>query len=153
MVLTTAIADDAAAPAPAMSQWVVFRCGGDRFGVPLERVREIVGPRPITRLPGPGAQVCGLAGVRGRVVTVVDFGVLLRGRSAADGADYRLLLIDVKGRRIGAVVDEVMRIAPALVAPVGPHERAIPAVTGAGHIEDGTFAALDPELLLARLLP
>jgi chemotaxis signal transduction protein len=58
----------------------------------LDCVVEIIPPRPFTRLPGAGADVCGLVGVGGRVVTVFDLGVVLGLGRAADHADHRLLL-------------------------------------------------------------
>jgi purine-binding chemotaxis protein CheW len=151
MVLNTAVADDATA-APALPQWLVFRCGDGLFGVPLDRVREIVPPRPMTRLPGAVAGVCGLAGVRGRVVTVVDLGVLLGCPPAAYRPDHRLLLLDLDGRRCGAAVDEVVTIAAAQVDASGGGAAALPGRVGMGRTDDTAFVALDPVTLLARLL-
>jgi chemotaxis signal transduction protein len=151
MVLKT-VADDAAAPPLASTQWVVFRCAGARFGLPLDRVREILAPRPFTRLPGAGPEVCGLAGIRGRVVTVLDLGVVLRNTPAAAVADHRLLLLDINGRQVGAAVDEVVMIVPALVVPAGEGGTELPAAVGTGRMEDGAFVALDPVRLIEQLL-
>ena len=78
-------------PAP---QWVVFACDGHRFGVPLALSREILPPRVFTRLPGCGPEVCGLLGLRGKVITVFDFGAVLGLRGATTFPDHRLLLLD-----------------------------------------------------------
>lgn len=154
MVLTTAA--EAGADAPAATQWVVFRCAGRRFGVPLARVTEIIVPQPFTRLPGADAAVCGLVGVRGRVVTVLDFGVLLGVRSSGAQPDHRLLLLDLEGRRIGAAVDDVVEIVPARVAPGDgtAADAGIPAdaVLGTGRSDDGVFTAIAPHRLTAGLL-
>jgi purine-binding chemotaxis protein CheW len=151
MVLKT-IADDAAAAALASTQWVIFRCAGEDFGLPLDPVREILTPRPFTRLPGAGPEVCGLAGVRGRVVTVVDLGVILRAASSAGIQDHRLLLLDVDDRVIGVAVDEVVMIAPALVVPLAERGTVAPAEVGTGRTDEGAFVALDPIRLLGQLL-
>lgn len=154
MVLTTAA--EAGIDVPAATQWVVFRCADRRFGVPLARVTEIIAPQPFTRLPGTGREVCGLVGVRGRVVTVLDFGQLLGGRSATAASDHRLLLLDIAGRRLGAAVDEVMEIALASISPRDDTggDDGIPDGTkpGIGRSDDGEFIAVDPEALTARLL-
>lgn len=154
MVLTTAA--EAGIDVPAATQWVVFRCAGRRFGVPLARVTEIIAPQPFTRLPGTGREVCGLVGVRGRVVTVLDFGEMLGGRPATAAPDHRLLLLDIAGRRLGAAVDEVMEIALASVGPRAEtgDDDGIPDGTGLGmgRSDDGEFIAVDPEALTARLL-
>jgi purine-binding chemotaxis protein CheW len=156
MVSRTAVADDAATHAPAAAQWVVFLCNGDRFGILLDRVREIVAPRQFTRVPGAGRNVCGLVGIRGRVVTVVDLGSLLGGRPAAATPDHRLLLLDIEGRRIGAAVEAVVTIAAAGVEALAPASApgSVPpeALLGSGRVEDGEFMALDPAPLLRHLL-
>ena len=117
--------------------------------MPLERVGEIIASRPFTRLPGAGPEVCGLVGVRGRVVTVFDMGAVLGLRSAATLPDHRLLLMDLGTRRIGAAVDDVLDIAPAHVEPDGSE----PGMVGRGRIQEAEFTALDPQVLLGRLLP
>ncbi|HSJ24408.1 MAG TPA: chemotaxis protein CheW [Longimicrobiales bacterium] len=152
MVFRTAIADDAAATAPAVSQWVIFRCSGEQYGVPLSVVSEIVPPRPFTRLPGADSAVCGLVGIRGQVVTVVDLGTLLHGHAAASVPDFRLLLLESGGRTIGAAVDDVVMVAPARAVPGGDSDNRTPGVTGIGRTDDGTFVTLDPAHLLERLL-
>ena len=140
---------EAGTHAPAGLPWVVFSCAGRRFGVPLECVREIIAARPFTRLPGAGPEVCGLAGVRGRVVTVFDMGAVLGLRSAATLPDHRLLLMDLDARRIGGVVEDVVDIAPAEIEI----REGLVGVVGRGQMHDADFTALDPQVLLGRLLP
>jgi chemotaxis signal transduction protein len=115
----------------------------------LDCVVEIIPPRPFTRLPGAGADVCGLVGVGGRVVTVFDLGVVLGLGRAADDADHRLLLLELGRRRLGAAVEDIVTIAPARI---DAHD-VDGAVVGTGHMPDLEFTALDPRtLLLGRLL-
>jgi chemotaxis signal transduction protein len=137
---------------PAALTWVVFCCDGQRYGVPLEHVCEIIAPRAFTRLPGAGPEVCGLAGVRGRVVTVFDLGAVLGLRSATTLPDHRLLLMDLGPRRIGAVVEDVLDIAPAQIEPA-EGVAGVAGVLGRGQVQDADFTALDPQVLLGRLLP
>jgi purine-binding chemotaxis protein CheW len=150
MVSNTAVVAEAGTDATAAAQWVVFRCGDQRYGFPLESVSEIITPRSFTRLPGTGAAVCGLVGVRGRVVTVFDLGVVLGRESAAAFPDHRLLMLALGNRRIGAAVTDVVSIAPARIA--GPRPDAEAWIMGTGRVEDGDFAALSPDLLLQHLL-
>jgi purine-binding chemotaxis protein CheW len=150
MVSNTAVVAEAGTDAPAEAQWVVFRCGGRRFGFPLESVSEIIPARAFTRLPGTGVEVCGLVGVRGRVVTVFDLGIVLGFESAAASPDHRLLLLALGNRRIGAAVAEVVSVAPApIVAPAAGSSEWL---LGSGRAEDGEFAALAPDRLLQHLL-
>ena len=146
-----AVVAEAGTHAPAVAQWVVFRCSGRRFGFPLETVSEIITPRLFTRLPGTGSDVCGLVGVRGRVVTVFDLGVVLGLQSSVTTIDHRLLLLTLGSRRIGAAVDEVVSIAPARVR-AGRADADRIWIVGTGAAEDGEFIALAPQLLLQHLL-
>jgi chemotaxis signal transduction protein len=165
----TVVAAEVETHAPAVKRWVVFICGGQRFGFPLDSATEIVAPRPLTRLPGAGPAVCGLTGVRGRVLTVFDLGVVLGLPATELGPDHRLLVLDLGGRRVGAAVSEVLTIVSSAVQqdPVGRtgavHDGTVAdaattassfgqAVAGTGKCESGDFIALLPDLLLNPLL-
>lgn len=117
----------------AGAQWVAFRCAGHRCAVPLEQVRAILTPTPYTRIPGAGREVCGLAGVRGRIITVLDLGVLLGGTAAAEKPDHRLLLIERGGRVIGIAVEDVLAVSHA-EAETERAEADVPGVDGADRI-------------------
>jgi purine-binding chemotaxis protein CheW len=108
---------------------VIFGCSGQRFAIPLTQVREILLPQPITRLPGCGPEVCGLAGLRGGILTVFDFGAALGLRAAVSKPDHRLLLVEHGGRLVAGVVEEVFSVT---------HE--------------GEASMLDLHILLGRLL-
>jgi chemotaxis signal transduction protein len=162
------VAAEAGTQAPADPQWVVFVCDDQHYGFPLGLVREILTPRPFTRLPGTGPHVCGLIGVRGRVVTVVDLGLVLGGRAAVSLPDHRLLLLDLGTRRVGAAVEDVVTITSARIEPLqqdttgtapdgraaaggGPVPHVGDAVLGAGLIDTGRFLAVDPVALTQPL--
>jgi purine-binding chemotaxis protein CheW len=132
---------------------VVFLCGGQRFGFPLEAVREIIAPRQFTRLPGVAAPVCGLVGVRGRAVTVLDLGVMLGTGPAAALADHRLLLLAAPARQVGVIVDEVTAVLAAQLTPtaVGGYE-GMDAILGTASNDGERFIAVDPVRLSEDLL-
>ena len=147
------------APATATSQWVVFSCGEFWFGLPLDCTREILSPRAITRLPGCGAEVCGLVGIRGRVVTVFDFGVVIGGEPSVEKPDHRLLVLIVRGRRVAAAVDEIIAVSREVagVLPLDsnalrPYDIDRDDLLGIGALDDRPFLALDPDRILGRLL-
>jgi chemotaxis signal transduction protein len=153
MELVSAVDD--AAPDPAIqTRWVVFVCAKERFGFPLSEVREIVPPRPFTRLPGAPRAVCGLVGLRGRAVTVIDAGLVLGLDAASESEDHRLLLLEVEGRAVALAVEAVSAIATARVeaSRAGPGGRLAAAVLGTGQVEDAAFVALAPAALLGQLL-
>jgi chemotaxis signal transduction protein len=141
---------------PPAPQWVVFRCADRRLALPLDRVREILTPRPFSRLPGTGPEVCGLVGVRTRIVTAFDLGVILGLSPARDASDHRLLLVEHGERTPALVVEEVLAVAPAELTAVGSYttpaalDRQL--ILASGEFEGIPFMALDSDRLLDRLL-
>lgn len=163
--LRTFMASTHAAAMPAeflrtrIPEWVVFTCSGQRFAFSLNRVREILRPRAATQLPGCGPEVIGLAGLRGRILTVFDLGVVLGAAAVRRDSDYRLLLIEHDERLFAGAVDEVVAVARTNVEPIAgtvgaPLEKVHEAglVIGAGEWGADPFVALDSDRLLEGLL-
>lgn len=149
----SAVDAEAVLEAVATPQWLIVACDGRGFAIALERVSAIVPPRPYTRIPGCGPQVCGLAGVRGRVVTVFDLGAALGGTPSLAAADHRLLLVDHGDRRIGLVVNEVRLAAGMQLTPVARDAGIdVTEVLGMGTIDGVSVLALDTDRLFERLL-
>jgi purine-binding chemotaxis protein CheW len=144
---------EAVARADSAAPWAFFACSGRGYAVRLEQITEIVPPQALTRLPGCGPVVCGLIGLRGRVITVFDLGVITGGEPAAGKAEHRLLLVRRGERVVGLAVDELVTIA-SLGDAVRPTTVDI---DGDGHREalsvgGRTFIILDPDPLLGPLL-
>ncbi len=160
MTTKTASLARKAIAAQAAPEWVVFACDGHSFGVPLARVREVLDPRPFTRLPGCSAAVAGLIGVRGRVVTAFDFGAVLSLRPSAGVENHRVILVEHGERVFALVVDGIVAVARAAAAELPLDAEALRALDvhrddliGIGAFADQPFLAIDPERVLARLLP
>lgn len=148
--------DDGSASTP---QWVVFTCDGHDFALPIGRVREILPPRPFTRLPGADAAVCGLIGLRGRVITVLDFGVAVGLAPAAREPGHRIVLLDGAARTVGLVVERVVGVAGGDMAEIERQAEALRALdagmdelVGIGERDGRPFTIVDAERVLDRLL-
>lgn len=102
---------------PAPTPQLCFRLGGELCGLPLSDVREVALLGPLSRVPLAAAAVLGVMNLRGRIVLVVDLGLLL-GRPAAGrgGVAERLVVLDEGRRDLGLLVSEVVEIAH-LAAP------------------------------------
>lgn len=154
MTASDAPAAEPGATADRAPPWLVFVCDDNDFAVPLAVVCEIVAPQRFTRLPGCGPAVCGLVGLRGRVITVFDLGAALGLRPSVDAADYRLLLIEHGARVVGVVVDAVAASHPLNVQAVVPDEvsRRFGEASGVAVLGGARVVALDTERILGRLL-
>ncbi|MGH7482904.1 MAG: chemotaxis protein CheW [Longimicrobiales bacterium] len=143
---------------PIGADWVVFGCDHHQFGVPIQRVREIVTPLPFTRLPGSGPEICGLIGLRGRVVTVIDFGAAFGIRRSSERADFRIVLLDRGEALVGLAVERVVGVARTgrelelpgaslAVLDAGREE-----LLGVSALDGSPFVVTDPDRILDRLL-
>ena len=86
---------------------VIFSLEKDRYGLPLDAVREIiVAPERYTRVPHAQDSMRGVMTLRGRVVPVVDLGRLLRlpGELLSGG---RVVLLELSRRELGLLVSGV----------------------------------------------
>lgn len=94
----------------AVVQLCTFRIGGEDYAIDIMRVREIIRPLPITPIPRAPAFVEGVVRLRGEVIPVLDVRKRLGVAQAPLGRKGRFLLVNVAGRRIGLVVDEVCEV-------------------------------------------
>jgi purine-binding chemotaxis protein CheW len=106
----------------ALQRWVCFRVGGQDYGLPIERVQEVLRDAAIEPVPGTTALVLGVINLRGQIVTVLD----LRERLAlpvgadVDPAATRIIVLDIAGERFGFRVDavaDVLKLADAAIKP------------------------------------
>lgn len=124
--IARAIAHAEATPADARPRMVAFRVGGERLGLPLPSVREVMlPPTVLSRVPRAPEGVLGIMNLRGRVIALVDLlqalptnvaaslpGLEPRPAGAALGSG-RVLVFEHGRREVGLLVESV----EGLVAP------------------------------------
>ena len=116
--------------ADPLAQLCTFRIAGEDYALDIMRVREIIHPQPITPVPRAPAFVEGVFRLRGDVIPVIDVRKRFGLPATPATRKSRFLVVNVAGRRIALIVDEVrevlrlprseIRPAPALGAPGGP---------------------------------
>jgi purine-binding chemotaxis protein CheW len=105
----------------ADEQFIVFRLGGQDYGMPIAAVSEVVRPpEHITRLPKAPAFIDGVMNLRGAVVPVVDLGRRLDVAAAEQAGARRILVVAIGGARAGFVVDSVSGIVKASMDAIRP---------------------------------
>ncbi|MBP6674892.1 MAG: chemotaxis protein CheW [Vitreoscilla sp.] len=89
------------------SEFLSFRLGGEEYGIDILRVQEIRSYEAPTRIANAPHFIKGVVNLRGVIVPIVD----LRLKLACESADYTdftvVIVLNVRGRVIGAVVDSV----------------------------------------------
>jgi purine-binding chemotaxis protein CheW len=103
--------DPSAAPmrghAAMPAEFLTFRLGAEEYGIDILRVQEIRSYEAPTRIAGAQHFIKGVVNLRGVVVPIVD----LRLKLGCDSAEYTdftvVVVVNVRGRVVGAVVDSV----------------------------------------------
>ncbi|ACL55793.1 chemotaxis protein CheW [Methylobacterium nodulans] len=114
---------------------LVVALGRDRLALPGARIRAILRPPALTRLPGLPPALAGLAHLRGLPLPVLDLRRLLNREDDPAGAAGRMVVADA-GEPVGLMVDRVIGLTgrspdadagaelldlPQLVAAAFPH--------------------------------
>ncbi len=106
------------------SQYLTFGVDRERFGLPIEHVREILDMRPISRLPQAPPCVVGLIDVRGAGLLVVDLRAKFGFPSTEATNLTRIIVVDaaVEGRSLGLglVADCVFAVSDLSGAALEP---------------------------------
>ncbi|HYP87866.1 MAG TPA: chemotaxis protein CheW [Polyangiaceae bacterium] len=144
---------------------VGFVVGDVSYAVPIDHVREIVNPLPITELPHAPHTISGVADHRGEIVPVVELRARFGLPALSDSRRGKWILIDVAGRGVALCVDRVTEVfgtggadlkpAPALGS--GDDLRGIAGVVSRSDgltfiLDVGEFDVLTSALSAARLL-
>jgi purine-binding chemotaxis protein CheW len=156
--LMTAAMPQTSDPAPRMQaavgheQLVSFCLGAEEYAVTITAVREIILMTGMTRLPSAPDYVKGLINLRNTVIPVVDLRRRFNLEEQAPTADTRIMVVHLRGKTVGLVVDavrEVFRIARDQVAPPPPtatDERSL--ITGLVRSGDRLVILLDIDRIL-----
>ncbi|MDM7457181.1 MAG: chemotaxis protein CheW [Tepidimonas sp.] len=115
------------------SEFLTFRLGGEEYGIDILRVQEIRSFEKPTRIANAPSHVLGVVNLRGVIVPVVD----LRIKLGCDTVEYNgltvVIVLNVKGRVVGAVVDSVSDVLEL------PREQVRPAPEMASSTVDTAF--------------
>jgi purine-binding chemotaxis protein CheW len=112
--------------------WVRVRVGAEHYGLPVDRVLEVVELGDVVAVPGAPPSVLGVRNVHGHIVPVVDPARLL-GTERRD-RPARLVIAEDGGRRAGLAVDEIVEVGeqPRLAEPVESDHLVGAAIVGSG---------------------
>lgn len=152
---------DAAAEAVRPTHpYLVCACGGDRIGLPLGAVAQVLPGRPCTPVPGSGPALSGIVALSGRIVPVIGLARALGRPAEGGGSEDHLVLL--RGEPpVALSVDRalaIVRSAHQRNAP-SPGEEAAPLGSGPASDyvpgADGSpdFTIIDPAQVLRRVMP
>lgn len=129
-------------------QLVSFVVAGEEFAVDILAVQEINRMMELTRVPQSPPEVEGVINLRGRIIPVVDLRRRFGMPEAERTEQSRVVVIEVRRRVIGFIVDrvnEVLRISPSIVDTAPQMATSINAdfIAGVGKLQDRLLILLD----------
>ena len=135
-------------------EYLTFKLGQEEYGIDILRVQEIRSYEAPTRIANAPAFLKGVINMRGIIVPIVD----LRLKLGCDSAEYNqftvVIVLNLRGRVVGAVVDSVSDVLEL----VSDHIRAAPQlhggsdsnfITGIGSIAERMLILLDIDALMS----
>lgn len=104
----------------ASHEFLAFKLGPEEYGVDILSVQEIRGYDTVTRVPEAPEYIKGVINLRGVIVPVVDLRLKFKLGSATYDEFTVMIVLNLKGKVIAAVVDgvsDVVRVEPAEIRP------------------------------------
>ena len=134
-------------------QYAMLRLGPQLFGLPVEKIEDILSPCTIYPIPLAPEDIKGSINLRGRIVTVIDLTKKLEIKDAKESSTYRNVIIESKGYLYGLLVDqvsEVINIPEAKIAnnPENLSEKWKEVSSGVYSLKEELMVILDPDKLL-----
>ena len=131
-------------------QHVVFLVETTRYALPLSAVsQEVIQPEGLVRVPRAPAPVLGVVNLRGRVVTVVDFALLLD-LPRPSHPQRKLILLERGRRDLALSVTDVEGFETVEKVSTQPRESRTP-VRGVTRVKGVAVTVLDADALDAAV--
>ncbi len=139
---------------PTPSEFLTFRLGAEEYGIDILRVQEIRSYEDPTRIANAPSFIKGVVNLRGVIVPVVD----LRIKLACDKVEYNsftvVIVLNVHGRVLGAVVDsvsDVLQLRSDLMKPAPEMNANVDTgfITGIASVGERMLILMDIEALMS----
>jgi purine-binding chemotaxis protein CheW len=123
-------------------EFLTFRLGAEEYGIDILRVQEIRSYEQPTRIANAPPFIKGVVNLRGVIVPIID----LRLKLGCETAEYNtftvVVVLNVRGRVVGAVVDsvsDVLELGKDHIKPSPQLNSSVDAnfITGIGTIKNG----------------
>ena len=139
-------------------EYLTFRLGSEEYGIDILKVQEIRSYEPPTKIANSPAYLKGVVNLRGVIVPIVDLRVkfnCVRDDGQADIDSFTVVIVlNVKGRVVGAVVDsvsDVMQLAEQMIQPAPEMSATIvdtTYITGIANVNERLLILMDIESLM-----
>ncbi|NDY91544.1 chemotaxis protein CheW [Ideonella sp. TBM-1] len=143
-----------ATPTSAHGEYLTFRLGAEEYGIDILRVQEIRSYEQPTRIANAPSFLKGVVNLRGVIVPIIDLRVKLGCESADFNAFTVVIVLNIRGRVVGAVVDsvsDVMELSHDLIKPAPAMNAVVDMsyVTGIANVGDRMLILMDIQALMS----
>jgi purine-binding chemotaxis protein CheW len=152
--IAASMANSPTSKTPASGEFLTFRLGNEEYGIDILKVQEIRSYEPPTRIANAPEYIKGVVNLRGVIVPIVDLRLKLNCPDAEYNSFTVVIVLNVKGRVIGTVVDSVsdvielnnqqIRPAPGLNTSMDTSF-----ITGIGSLNERMLILVDIEALMS----
>ena len=135
-------------------EYLTFRLGGEEYGIDILRVQEIRSYEQPTRIANAPSFLKGVVDLRGVIVPIIDLRVKLNCETAEFNAFTVVIVLNIRGRVVGAVVDavsdvlelssEAIKPAPGMSAQVD-----MSYITGIANVGERMLILMDIQALMS----
>jgi len=138
----------------AIHEFVTMSVNGQRFGIPVLQVQDVLGPQRVARVPLAPAWVAGVLNLRGRIVTAIDMRQRLGLANSEQPGVEMSIVIEHDAELYSLIVDEVGEVIEYDADAIGTNPPTLDLVwrqisTGIVQSDDGLLVILDVEKLFA----
>jgi purine-binding chemotaxis protein CheW len=142
------------AAASVSSEYLTFRLGKEEYGIDILRVQEIRSFEEPTHLANAAGFLLGVINLRGVIVPIVDLRVKFSTDDTGIGPMTVVIVLNVKGRILGAVVDavsDVMELSAEAIRPAPAMSSAVDTsyITGIASTQERMLILVDIEALMS----
>ncbi|MFT7723354.1 MAG: chemotaxis protein CheW [Roseateles sp.] len=150
-----AVTTTAKAHAPKSGEYLTFRLGSEEYGIDILKVQEIRSYEAPTRIANAPDFIKGVVNLRGVIVPIVDLRLKLGCPSVEYNGFTVVIVLNVKNRVVGAVVDsvsDVLELSRDAIRPA-PEMNAASVdtsfITGIGAVGERMLILMDIEGLMS----
>ncbi len=143
---------------PAGREYLTFRLGTEEYGIDILKVQEIRSYEPPTKIANAPAYLKGVVNLRGVIVPIVDLRVKFNCYNEDGQTEINsftvVIVLNVKGRVVGAVVDsvsDVMQLSEQAIQPAPEMSNSVvdtTYITGIANVSDRLLILMDIESLM-----
>ena len=144
----------AAVKGPNAGEFLTFRLGAEEYGIDILRVQEIRSYEQPTRIANAPGFIKGVVNLRGVIVPIVDLRLKLGCPTAEYNSFTVVIVLNVRGRVVGAVVDsvsDVLELSRDHIKPAPEMNASVDTtfITGIGSVGERMLILMDIEALMS----